>query len=179
MKAMHIHTMVVSKESMGMDHDRGSQTNPSLWTSFSYDRIIICHHNNSCCGGTFNHSFIFSIPTQKITSDDQRIQETSVGHIRRPDIDWLSTKGHDVMPHHLEHLSVSFHSTNKNMNPILPPPAFEYLQRQKPCVVIHDGTMGMENDGGSRTTPSVRTSFSRTTTSSFAIYTHTVVAPRC
>jgi hypothetical protein len=28
---------------MGMDHDGGSQTTPSLRTSFSYDHIIICH----------------------------------------------------------------------------------------------------------------------------------------
>jgi hypothetical protein len=28
---------------MGMDHGGGSQTTPSLLTSFSYDHIIICH----------------------------------------------------------------------------------------------------------------------------------------
>jgi hypothetical protein len=35
--------MVASKKPMGMDHDCGSQTTPSLRTSFSYDHIIICH----------------------------------------------------------------------------------------------------------------------------------------
>jgi hypothetical protein len=39
--------MVASKATMGMDHDGGSQTIPSLRISCSYIHIIICHLH--CC----------------------------------------------------------------------------------------------------------------------------------
>jgi hypothetical protein len=48
-------------------------------------------------------------------------------------------------------------------------------ENNRQTIVASTDPMGMDHDGGSQTTPSVLTSFSRTTTTSFAIHTHGAV----